>query len=130
MRIVDIREGKIDGQIQLRAWPHVPVHSTLRIQSGAVCGKPGQAAAHDALTGADSQLGIDRSTRRGVYEGNIRPTTSVQLLVFYWTLNPRCSELSFLNGVMTAWRAAGLPVSTETSMRAPSNFEVRARSGA
>ncbi len=59
-----------------------------------------------------------------VYEGKSSTDFGSAARV-YWTLKAAgVPTLSVLNGGMTAWRAAGLPVSTETSVRAPSKFEV------
>ena len=86
---------------------------------------PGKLPAVDALTALIQQLGIDRTTPVVVvYEGKDSTDFGSAARV-YWTLKAAgVSTLSVLNGGMTAWRAAGLPISTETSARAPSSFQI------
>jgi thiosulfate/3-mercaptopyruvate sulfurtransferase len=124
LRIVDIREGKVDGKSayelsHIAGAQHAP-YSTWRGPADS----PGTLPTLDALTALVRQLGIDRTTPVVVvYEGRDSTDFGSAARV-YWTLKAAgVPTLSVLNGGMTAWRAAGLPVSTETSIRAPSNFQ-------
>lgn len=124
LRIVDIREEKIAGKSafdvgHIRGAQHVP-YSKWRGPAES----PGRLPPLDSLTALIQHLGIDRTTPVVVvYEGKDSTDFGSAARV-YWTLKTAgVATLSVLNGGMTAWRAAGLPVSTETSARAPTNFQ-------
>ena len=86
---------------------------------------PGKLPTDRCANGADTALGIDRTTPVVVVYEGMDSTDFGSAARVYWTLKAAgVSTLSVLNGGMTAWRAAGLPVSTETSVRAPSSFQV------
>jgi thiosulfate/3-mercaptopyruvate sulfurtransferase len=125
LRIVDIRESKVDGKSayelgHIAGAQHAP-YSMWRGPADS----PGTLPTLAALTALAQQLEIDRTTPVVVvYEGRDSTDFGSAARV-YWTLKAAgVPTLSVLNGGMTAWRAAGLPVSTETSVRAPSNFQV------
>ena len=124
LRIVDIREDKTGGKPaydlgHIAGAQHAP-YSKWRGPAES----PGQLPSVDSLTALIQQLGIDRTTPVVVvYEGKDSTDFGSAARV-YWTLKTAgVATLSVLNGGMTAWRAAGLPVSTETSARAPTNFQ-------
>ena len=128
LRIVDIREGKVDGKSayevgHIAGAQHAPYAKWRGRQK-----VPASCRRQDALTALIQQLGIDRSTPVVVvYEGKSSTDFGSAARV-YWTLKAAgVPTLSVLNGGMTAWRAAGLPVSTETSTRSPSKFRSDAR---
>ncbi len=128
LRIVDIREGQeneIGGKPafdlgHVAGAQHAP-YSKWRGPAES----PGRLPPLDSLTALIQQLGIDRTTPVVVvYEGKSSTDFGSAARV-YWTLKTAgVATLSVLNGGMTAWRAAGLPVSTETSARAPSSFQI------
>lgn len=125
LRIVDIRDGKIDGKSayelgHIAGAQHAP-YSKWRGPADS----PGKLPSAGVLTTLIQQLGIDPTTAVVVvYEGKSSTDFGSAARV-YWTLKAAgVPALSVLNGGMTAWRAAGLPVSTETSVRAPSSFQV------
>ncbi|MGZ9076289.1 MAG: sulfurtransferase [Burkholderiaceae bacterium] len=124
LRIVDIREDKNGGKPaydlgHIAGAQHAP-YSRWRGPAES----PGQLPSLDSLTDLIQHLGIDRTTPVVVvYEGKDSTDFGSAARV-YWTLKTAgVATLSVLNGGMTAWRAAGLPVSTETSARAPTNFQ-------
>jgi thiosulfate/3-mercaptopyruvate sulfurtransferase len=124
LRIVDIRNDKINGKSayelgHIAGAQHVPY---ARWRGPAE--SPGKLPTAEALTALIQPLGIDRTTPVVVvYEGKDSTDFGSAARV-YWTLKAAgVSTISVLNGGMTAWRAAGLPVSTETSVRAPSSFQ-------
>ena len=125
LRIVDIREDKVGGKPvydvgHIAGAQHAP-YSKWRGPAES----PGKLPTLDSLTALIQQLGVDRTTPVVVvYEGKDSTDFGSAARV-YWTLKTAgVATLSVLNGGMTAWRAAGLPVSTETSVRAPSSFQV------
>jgi thiosulfate/3-mercaptopyruvate sulfurtransferase len=125
LRIVDIREAKVDGKSAYEIGHIAGAQHAPYTKWRGPADSPGKLPAEDALTALIQQLGIDRSTPVVVvYEGKTSTDFGAAARV-YWTLKAAgVPTLSVLNGGMTAWRAAGLPVSTETSVRSPSKFEV------
>ena len=126
LRIVDIREAKVDGKSgfehgHIAGAQHAP-YSGWRGPSES----PGRLPALDTLTALIQRLGIDATTPVVVvYEGKDSTDFGSAARV-YWTLKASgVPSLSVLNGGMTAWRAAGLPVMTESSSRLPSKFAVK-----
>ena len=125
LRIVDIREDKVGGKPvydvgHIAGAQHAP-YSKWRGPAES----PGKLPTLDSLTALIQQLGVDRTTPVVVvYEGKDSTDFGSAARV-YWTLKTAgVATLSVLNGGMTAWRAAGFPVSAETSVRAPSSFLV------
>ncbi len=125
LRIVDIREGWVAGKSVYEAG-HIAgaQHAPYAKWRGPV-ESPGRLPTADALAALIQQLAIDRSTPVVVvYEGKSSTDFGSAARV-YWTLKAAgVPTLSILNGGMTAWRAAGLPVTTDTSTRPRSRFEV------
>ena len=125
LRIVDIREDKIDGKFtyelgHIAGAQHVP-YAKWRGPAES----PGKLPTIDALTTLIQSLGIDRTTPVVVVYEGMDSTDFGSAARVYWTLKAAgVSTLSVLNGGMTAWRAAGLPESAETSVQARSNFQV------
>lgn len=126
LRIVDIRDGEIDGK-SAYALGHIAgaQHAAFAHWLGPT-ESPGKLPTTAALTSLIRQLGIDKSTPVVVvYEGE-NATDFGSATRVYWTLKAAgVPTLSVLNGGMTAWRAAGLPVSTAVTQRTPSSFDVR-----
>ena len=125
LRIVDIREDKVGGTPaydlgHIAGAQHAP-YSKWRGPAES----PGRLPALASLTALVQHLGIDRTTPVVVvYEGQSSTDFGSAARV-YWTLKTAgVATLSVLNGGMTAWRAAGLPVSTKPSARAPSSFQI------
>ena len=125
LRIVDIREGKVGGKSVYEAGHIAGAQHAPYAKWRGPADSPGKLPTEDALAALIQQLAIDRSTPVVVvYEGK-SPTDFGSAARVYWTLKAAgVPALSVLNGGMTAWRAAGLPLSTDTSTRAPSKFEV------
>ena len=125
LRIVDIREGKV-GDKSVYELGHIAgaQHAPYAKWRGPT-ESPGRLPTTGALTTLIQQLGIDRSTPVVVvYEGKDKTDFGSAARV-YWTLKAAgVPTLSVLNGGMTAWRAARLPISTGTLALAPSQFEV------
>ncbi len=127
LRIVDIREDTVGGKPafelgHIAGAQHAP-YSKWRGPAQS----PGRLPALDSLTTLIQQLGIDRTTPVVVvYEGKDSTDFGSAARV-YWTLKTAgVTTLSVLNGGMTAWRAAGLPLSTEaaeTSALTPTSFQ-------
>lgn len=125
LRIVDIREDKIDGKFTYELGHIAGAQHAPYAKWRGPAENPGKLPTAEALTALIQPLGIDRTTPViVVYEGKDSTDFGSAALV-YWTLKAAgVSTLSVLNGGMTAWRATGLPVSTETSARSPSGFQV------
>ena len=125
LRIVDIREGKVGGKSVYEAGHIAGAQHAPYAKWRGPAESPGKLPTEDALAALIKQLAIDRSTPVVVvYEGK-NPTDFGSAARVYWTLKAAgVPAVSVLNGGMTAWRAAGLPVSTDTSTRSPSKFEV------
>jgi len=125
LRIVDIRNDQLGGKSTFELG-HIAgaLHAPYANWRGPA-ESPGKLPTVDALTALIQSLSIDRTTPVVVvYEGTDSTDFGSAARV-YWTLKAAgVSTLSVLNGGMTAWRAAGLPISTETSVRAPSGFQV------
>jgi thiosulfate/3-mercaptopyruvate sulfurtransferase len=125
LRIVDTRDAKVGGKTAYEIGHIARAQHAPYAKWRGPAESPGKLPSQDTLTALIQQLGIDRSTPVVVvYEGK-DPTDFGSAARVYWTLKAAgVPTLSVLNGGMTAWRAAGLPVSTETSSRSPSKFEV------
>lgn len=125
LRIVDIRDATV-GDKSAYELGHIAgaQHAPYAKWRGPT-ESPGRLPTSEALAALIQQLGIDQTTPVVVvYEGKSSTDFGSAARV-YWTLKAAgVPRLSVLNGGMTAWRAAGLPVSTETSMRTPSKFQV------
>ena len=124
MRIVDIREDKIDGKSTYELGHIVGAQHAPYAKWRGPAENPGKLPTIDALTALIQSLSIDRTTPVVVVYEGIDSTDFGAAARVYWTLKAAgVSTLSVLNGGMTAWRAAGLPISTETSVRTPSSFQ-------
>lgn len=130
LRIVDIREGKVDGKSayelgHINRAQHAPYAKWRGPKDN-----PGQLPAVSVLTSLVQALGIDATTPVVVvYEGK-NSTDFGSAARVYWTLKAAgVPAISILNGGMTAWRAAGLPLTTDVNQRAteqsPSRFQVK-----
>ena len=126
LRIVDIRDAKSDGKSPYEVAHIAGAQHAPYAKWRGPAESPDKLPTHDTLTTLIQQLGIDRSTPVVVvYEGKSSTDFGSAARV-YWTLKAAgVPALSVLNGGMTAWRAAGLPVSTEIPRVSPSRFEVR-----
>ncbi len=126
LRIVDIRDAKVGGKSaydlgHIAGAQHAP-YAKWRGPTES----PGRLPTTEALAALIQQLGIDQTTPVVVVYLGKNSTDFGSAARVYWTLKAAgVPRLSVLNGGMTAWRAAGLPVSTETSVRSPSKFQVK-----
>lgn len=130
LRIVDIRDGKVGGKSayelgHIAGALHAP-YSKWRGPKDS----PGKLPTTATLTSLVQRLGIDATTPVVVvYEGR-NSTDFGSAARVYWTLKAvGVPSLSVLNGGMTAWRAADLPVTTAVAevigARETSRFEVK-----
>jgi thiosulfate/3-mercaptopyruvate sulfurtransferase len=124
LRIVDIRDDKINGKSTYELGHIAGAQHAPYAKWRGPAESPGKLPTIDALTALIQSLSIDRTTPVVVvYEGKDSTDFGSAARV-YWTLKAAgVPTISVLNGGMTAWRTAGLPVSTETSVRAPSSFQ-------
>ncbi|MBA2411731.1 MAG: sulfurtransferase [Burkholderiaceae bacterium] len=125
LRIVDVRDGKLDGKSSYELGHIAGAQHSPYAKWRGPKDSPGKLPETFALTSLIQQLGIDETTPVVVvYEGK-NSTDFGSAARVYWTLKAAgVPTLSVLNGGMTAWRAAGLPVSTQVSGFAPSSFRV------
>ncbi|HVE89554.1 MAG TPA: sulfurtransferase [Burkholderiaceae bacterium] len=125
LRIVDIRDGQA-GKSAYDAGHIAGAQHASYAQWRGPAESPGTLPTTDALKALIQQLGIDSTTPVVVVVEGKSSTDFGAAARVYWTLKAAgIPKLSVLNGGMTAWRAAGLPLSTETSLRAPSTFQVK-----
>ena len=124
LRIVDIRDGKVEGKTAYEIGHIAGAQHAPYAKWRGPKDSPGKLPPTAALTSLVQQLGIDDKTPVViVYEGNDSTDFGSAARV-YWTLKAAgVPKLSILNGGMTAWSAAGLPVVTSTTARAPSSFQ-------
>lgn len=126
LRIVDIRDGEIDSKPayelgHIAGAQHAPYEKWRGPKES-----PGKLPTSAALTSLIQLLGIDQTTSVVVVHEGTDSTDFGSAARVYWTLKAAgVTALSVLDGGMTAWRAAGLPVSTDIAQRTPSRFEVR-----
>ena len=124
LRIVDIREDKIDGKSTYELGHIVGAQHAPYAKWRGPAENPGKLPTIDALTALIQSLSIDRTTPVVVVYEGLDSTDFGAAARVYWTLKAAgVSTLSVLNGGMTAWRTAGLPISTEASVRTPSSFQ-------
>ena len=128
LRIVDIRDGTVGGKSAYELGHIASAQHAPYAKWRGPAESPGRLPATDALTALIQQLGIDATTPVVVVHEGKSSLDFGSAARVYWTLKAAgVPKLSVLNGGMTAWRAAGLPLSTETtetSVRAPSRFQV------
>ena len=124
LRVIDIREG--NGESSNRQFGHIAgAQHAPYAQWRGPAESPGKLPTADALAALIQTLGIDRTTPVVVVHEGMDSTDFGSAARVYWTLKTAgVPTLSVLNGGMTAWRAAGLPLSSEAPVRAPSNFRV------
>lgn len=85
---------------------------------------PGQLPEHDELEALVQRAGIDGTKPVVIVHAGSDATDFGTAARVYWTLAMlNLPELAILNGGMGAWEQAGLPVSTEPVVVAPSSFE-------
>ncbi|MDP3518254.1 MAG: rhodanese-like domain-containing protein [Pseudohongiella sp.] len=108
----DYAAGHIPGSV------HAPYSGFRGPQTNA-----GQLPAMDSLTAVVQQLGISADTPVAiVHQGNSDVDMGASTRV-YWTLKSLgVQDLAILNGGFAAWQAAGLPVSTDATAVAASDF--------
>ncbi|MGH6611463.1 MAG: sulfurtransferase [Burkholderiaceae bacterium] len=124
--VIDIRDGKVDGNTSYQIGHIANAQHAPYARWRGPKESPGQLLSTEALTTLLRSLGIDAGTPVVVvYEGKNSTDVGSAARV-YWTLKVAgVHDVSILNGGMTAWRAAGLPLSTEPFVRAPSTFDVK-----
>lgn len=126
LRVVDIRAGKNDaGRTPFEVGHIVGALAAPYPNWRGPKDNPGKLPSVEELTKLVQQLGIDASTPVAiVYEGANSTDFGAAARV-YWTLKVAgVPKLAILNGGMKAWRAAGLPLTTEVATVAPTKFVV------
>lgn len=126
LRIVDIRPREGEPTAVSYGRDHIAgALSAPYAQWRGPKDNPGALPNAEKLTGLLRGLGIDATTPVVVvYEGADATEFGAAARV-YWTLKAAgVPQLAILNGGMTAWRAAGLPVTQVVPNVAPSRFSV------
>jgi thiosulfate/3-mercaptopyruvate sulfurtransferase len=127
LRVVDIRDGKDETGATPYAKGHIAgaVHAPYGQWRGPA-DNPGKLPDEAALTRLVQRLGIDADTHAViVYEGRDATDFGAAARV-YWTLKAiGVRQPAILNGGLKAWQTAGLPLTTEPTQVAPSNFVAR-----
>lgn len=123
LRVVDIRPAS--GKGSTYAAGHIRgALSAPYAQWRGPKDSPGSVPDPAALTQLIRPLGIDARTTVVVVGEGADSTDFGAAARVYWTLKTAgLTRLTILNGGMNAWRAAGLPVTTEVKPVAPSDFE-------
>jgi thiosulfate/3-mercaptopyruvate sulfurtransferase len=127
LRVVDVRPR--DAEVTAPSYARDHISGALSAPYGQWRGpkdNPGALPPTDKLTALIRSLGIDAATPVVVvYEGADATEFGAAARVF-WTLKAAgLTQLSILNGGMTAWRAAGLPVTTVVARATPSSYTVQ-----
>ncbi|MEP6608097.1 MAG: sulfurtransferase [Burkholderiaceae bacterium] len=128
LRIIDIRNGNSATSpfrlAHIAGAQHAPY-----VQWRGPKDSPGKLPSTEALTTLIQRLGIDRTTPVVVVYAGEDSTDFGSAARVYWTLKAAgVPMLSVLNGGMTAWRAAGLPVvagSATAAVQPLSKFDLR-----
>lgn len=103
---------------------HVPgtIHSAYADWRGPA-ENPGQLPATPALQALVQSLGIEADTPVVVVHEGTSPTDMGSATRVYWTLKSLgVTDVAVLNGGLTGWRAAGLPVEAVETAAPPSTF--------
>ncbi len=126
LRVIDIRDGKIDGKTPYELGHIASAQHAPYAKWRGPKNNPGQLPPLAELSGLVQKLGIDATTPVVVvYEGK-NSTDFGSAARVYWTLKTAgVPTISILNGGMISWRAAGLPLSTEVPVQVPSSFQVK-----
>lgn len=121
VRVVDVREAPA------YALQHLPgaVSAPYGLWRGPDH-NPGALPALPALTALVQQLGLTPQTHAVIVYTGTDSTDFGSAARVYWTLKSLgVHELSILNGGLSAWRSAGLPVSDQAATATPSNWQPR-----
>jgi thiosulfate/3-mercaptopyruvate sulfurtransferase len=127
LRIVDIRAGREkNGKSPYENGHIAGAQSAPYPQWRGPKDNPGKLLPAGQLTQLVQQMGVDRDTPVVVvFEGEDATDFGAAARVV-WTLRAGgVREVSILNGGMQAWRAAGLPVTTEVVDALPTPFELK-----
>jgi thiosulfate/3-mercaptopyruvate sulfurtransferase len=127
LRLVDIRAGREkNGKSPFENGHIAGAQSAPYPQWRGPKDDPGKLLPAGQLTQLVQQLGIDRDTPTVVvFEGEDASDFGAAARVA-WTLRAGgVHQVSILNGGMQAWRAAGLPVTTEVVDALPTPFELK-----
>ncbi len=126
LRIVDIRDGRINGKSPYQIGHIAGAQHAPYAKWRGPADNPGKLPTTDQLTALVRTLGIDQTTAAVVVYEGANSTDFGAAARVYWTLKAAgVPQLSVLNGGMTAWRAAGLPEVTNAPTQAPSSFTVK-----
>jgi thiosulfate/3-mercaptopyruvate sulfurtransferase len=127
LRIVDIRPR--DAEVTAPSYARDHIAGALSAPYGQWRGpknNPGALPSADKLTALIRSLGIDAATPVVVVFEGADATEFGGAARVYWTLKAAgLTQLAILNGGMTAWRAAGLPVTTVVARATPSSYTVQ-----
>lgn len=127
LRIVDIRAGREANGKSPYDNGHIPgAQSAVYPQWRGPRENPGKLLPAAQLTQLVQQLGIERDTPVVVVVEGADSTDFGAAARVAWTLRAGgVRKVSILNGGMTAWRAAGLPVTTQVVDALPTPFELK-----
>ena len=121
VRVVDVREAPA------YALQHLPgaVSAPYGLWRGPA-ENPGVTPALPALTALVQQLGLTPQTHAVIVYTGTDSTDFGSAARVYWTLKSLgLQQLSILNGGLSAWKAAGLPVSDQAAAAQPSHWQPR-----
>ena len=127
LRIVDIRDGKNDaGQTPYEVGHIAGALPAPYSKWRGPKDNPGKLPSEEAMTVVVQRLGIDAATPVVVVYEGANSTDFGSAARVYWTLKAAgVQKLAILNGGVKAWRAANLPLTSETHKVAPSTFRVK-----
>ena len=122
VRVVDVREADAYALQHVPGAVSAPYFSRWR----GPADNPGVVPPLPQLTSLVQELGLTPDTHAVIVYTGIDSTDFGSAARAYWTLRMLgLKELSILNGGLTAWKSAGLPVSSQPATAARSSFQPR-----
>lgn len=122
VRVVDVREADAYALQHVPGAVSAPYFSRWR----GPAENPGMVPPLPQLTSLVQELGLTPGTHAVIVYTGIDSTDFGSAARVYWTLRMLgLKELSILNGGLTAWKSAGLPVSNQPATVARSSFRPR-----
>lgn len=122
VRVVDVREADAYALQHVPGAVSAPYFSRWR----GPADNPGVVPPLSQLTALVQELGLTPDTHAVIVYTGVDSTDFGSAARVYWTLRMLgLQELSILNGGLTAWKSAGLPVSSQPATVARSSFQPR-----